>query len=212
MKMTNKINALLKQASREKESATAEKSSVACASRRFPSASEAIAAFKKLKEKLFDIDRWNDESGITSFKLFDENGILRRNKIAARADYIEVTLPGSGKSDWVKITEIHLTANEAAVTVQPSTNPTEKASDEMTVSHFFTNESTNNFCLERIEETLNFCVIGLHEKTNVVDTQNILETVRNFATANLGYYLGIQEGEWKTFCENFLDDKKDNSE
>jgi hypothetical protein len=49
----------------------------------------------------------------------------------------------------------------------------------------------------------------LNEKTNADETEGVIETARNFATANLGRYLGIQKTQWKTFCENFIENKTD---
>jgi hypothetical protein len=203
--MNRKIPILLAQAERESNSPAPEKSSVASASRKFRGSPETEEAFHRLKGKLFRIDEWNSESGISSFELFDENGNAAPKKTAAVNDFIKITLPGSGKDDWVKIIEIYDAPGEVVLTVQPSPNPAEKKPDENTTSHFFTADSTNNFCLEKTDEALNFFVIGLSEKANTDDTKNVLETVRNYATANLGHYLGIQMGEWKTFCENFLE-------
>lgn len=206
--MNHKIPALLAEYERQSKSPTTEKSSLAFAARQFTTAAEAEQNFQRLKGKLFRIEEWNSESGMSSYALFDENGKPCPNKSAAAVnDFIKITLPGSGKDDWVKIIEIHETAaDEVVLTVRPSPNPAEEnAADETTTSHFFTSDSTNNFCLERKHEALNFYVVGLSEKSNTSDTKNILETVRNFATANLGHYLGIQKSEWTTFCENFLE-------
>lgn len=204
--MGNKIEILLRQAGREKESSAAEKSSVSHHARRFANRAEAEENFSRLKDKLLKIKRWNAESGVTSFALFDRDGNKREDKIAAAEDFIKITLPGSGKADWVKIIEIYEAADETILTVQPSRNPTEKTAGEITTSHFFTADSTNNFCLEKSSDSLNFYVIGLSEKSNTEDTKNLLESIRNYATANVGHYLGIQESEWQTFCENFLKD------
>ena len=37
------------------------------------------------------------------------------------------------------------------------------------------------------------------------ESSNPIEAARNIATANLGYYLGIQKAMWKDFCKNFLE-------
>ena len=95
------------------------------------------------------------------------------------------------------------------LTVQPTFDPTAKDADKNRTSHFFTSEATNNFCLEKQENKVNIYVIGLSEKPNTQDTGGILETIRNYATANLGHYFGIQEGEWTTFCKNFLEIETD---
>jgi hypothetical protein len=207
--MDNKIHILLAQAKRESETATPEKSSMAFATREFVNEREAENAFQHLKRKLFRIDEWNEKSALSTFELYDHAGNEARGKDAAAEDFIKITLPGSGKSDWVEIIEIYEHGAEVVLTVQPSENPTEKNPGKKThTSHFFTSEATNNFCLNRDGNSVNFFVLGLSEKSNTGDTSNFLETLRNYATANLGHYLGIQKGEWTTFCENFLDTVK----
>ncbi|MBA4120978.1 MAG: hypothetical protein H0X72_00750 [Acidobacteria bacterium] len=205
--MYSKIQNLLEQAAAQAESSTAEVSSVTNATRNCSSETEAKNVFQRLIQKLFNIEQWNAESNLSSFALFDENGFAKMEKIAAVGDFIRITLPGSGKDDWVKIVEIHDAADEIVLTVQPSSNPTDKE-DNSTTSHFFTNDSTNNFCLQKNGIKLNFYVIGLGEKSNTEDTSGIVETVRNFATANIGHYLGIQKAQWQNFCDNFVEIEK----
>jgi hypothetical protein len=108
----------------------------------------------------------------------------------------------------VKIIEIIHEQDEAIVSVKPSYNPTENQPDKNATSHFFTDDAINNFCLGKNRETVSFYVIGLNEKTNTNETENFIETVRNVAVANVGSYLGIQKSEWKIFCENFLETKR----
>lgn len=211
-----KIQTLLDEAARQADAQAAETSSVAAAARRFPSELEAEKAFSRLYKKLFRIEEWNGESGFSSFELFDKNGNSLPARVAGDGDFIKITMPGSGKSDWVRIVEIHITGNEVILTVQPSRDPTEKeAQEEETeetakknvkkiTSHFFTGDSTNNFCLQIKNAQIFFYVIGLNERTNTGETGGVLETVRNLATANIGSFLGIQKAQWQTFCENFL--------
>jgi len=205
--MNSKIQNLLEQAVAQAESSTAEVSSVTNATRNCSSETEAKNVFQRLIQKLFNIEQWNAESNLSSFALFDENGFAKMEKIPAVGDFIRISLPGSGKDDWVKIVEIHDAADEIVLTVQPSLNPTDKE-DNSTTSHFFTNDSTNNFCLQKKGIELNFYVIGLGEKSNIKDTSGIVETVRNFATANIGHFLGIQKAQWQNFCDNFVEIEK----
>ena len=200
----SKIQILLEQAAQQNETPTPGASSVASATRIYPTETEAEERFSYFHRKLFNIEQWNASSPISSFELFDENGNAQPEKPAAPGDFIKITLPGSGKDDWVKITTVQETANEIILTVQPSDNPTDRENEKNT-SHFFTDDTTNNFCLQRTNEKLNFYVIGLNEKTNTEETDSVIETARNFATANLGRYLGIQKTQWKGFCENFLE-------
>jgi hypothetical protein len=203
--MNNKIRNLLAQAESQAKGTAPQQSSVVCASCSFLTEEETRKRFDYFKQKLSHIREWNGKSGLSSYELFDENGNSSHRKQAIIGDFIRITLHGSSKSDWVKILDIHAAADEVVLTVKPFFDPTEEQTEKDATSHFFTSEATNNFCLERKEKTINFCVIGLSEKTNTDETKNFVETVRNFATANLGSYLGIQKSEWKTFCENFLD-------
>ncbi len=204
--INGKIQILLEKAARQSDSTAPKQSSTAQATRVFSTAAEAEKAFSYLRNRLVKVELWNVESEISSFYLFDRNGNATPEKPAATAgDFIKIILPGSGKDDWVKIVEIHDSPGETVLTVQPSPDPTAKETEnEKTTSHFFTADSTNNFCLQKIDAKINFYVIGLNEKTNTEDTRGVIETVRNFATANLGSFLGIQKTQWETFCENFL--------
>lgn len=202
--MSNKIQRLLEQAERQKQSAETGESSIASASRAFPETSGAEKFFKNLREKLFRVREWNAESTLTSFELFDRSGNVANGENAVAGDFIRLSMVGAGKNDWVEIVEILDEADEAVVTVKPSPNPTEDAPDKAATSHFFTSDSTNNFCLGKTGEIVSFYVIGLSEKTNTDETENFIEKARNVAVSNVGSYLGIQKGEWQTFCENFL--------
>jgi hypothetical protein len=202
--MYSKIQNLLEQAAAQAESSTAEVSSVSKARRNCLTQTEAENIFQQLTRKLFHIRQWNAESNISRFALFDENGCAKTENIAAIGDFVRITLPGSGKDDWVKIVEIYKTADEIVLTIQPSHNPTDEA-NESTTSHFFTADSTNNFCLQKQGSTIKFYVIGLGEKSNTEDTSGIVETVRNVAAANIGHFLGIQKAQWQNFCDNFIE-------
>ncbi|MCY7345139.1 MAG: hypothetical protein LH614_02880 [Pyrinomonadaceae bacterium] len=200
--MTGEIEKLLAQANTR----NAEASSATSASRVFQTETEAENYLQTSKEKLCDIERWNDGSEITSFSLYDADGAAQPTKRAAVGDFIKTALPASGKDDWVKITEIFDAPEEFVLTVQPSRNPTDKTHEAAT-SHFFIHNSTNNFCLQKKNAKISFYVIGLNEKTNTAETNSLVETVRNLAAANIGYFFGIQKAQWQTFSDNFLEIK-----
>jgi hypothetical protein len=203
--MSNQIQNLLKQAEQQAKSSVAVDSYVTCSSRTFSTDSEAKNFFAKLKQKLLWIKEWNAESTLTSYELFDASGNVCQRKTAVVGDFIRLSLHGSGKYDWVRILDIHDSPDEIVLTVKPSFNPTKEQTETNVTSHFFTSDATNNFCVERKGKIINLCVIGLNEQTNTEETKNIVETARNFATANIGSCFGIQKAEWKIFCENFLE-------
>lgn len=206
-KTHKKIQDLLTQAARQTDPATPKDSSVASATRVLQTTTEAETLFSDLHRKLFQIEHWNVCSNLSTFELFDETGNAQPTKLAAIGDFVKITLPGSGKDDWVKITSISEAQDETILTLKPSPNPVDKENDQ-NVSHFFTGVSTNNFCLQREAAKIIFYVIGLDEAANTEETSGVLETVRNFATANLGRLLGIQKTQWETFCSNFLEIEK----
>lgn len=201
---TSKIEKLLAQANADAE----EKTSVSDARREFADAPTAAQTFRRLREKLFRVDQWNDESGVMTFALFGANGEPTPRKPAAVGDFIRITLPGTGKNDWVKVKDVFENSNEIILTVQPTFDPTGESPDESVTSHFFTDESTNNLCLQLEGATVKMYVIGLNEATNTGDAKNIVESARNLATANIGHYLGFQKAEWTTFCNNLLKDER----
>lgn len=199
--MNGKIQNLLNEAEKSADG----KSSVTSARREFEAIENADKTFARLRPRLFDVNRWEKFSGAAAFHLFGEAGQMLETETAQKGNFIRITLPGSGKHDWVKIIDIHDAAGEVVMTVRPSRDPTEKEADNKeATSHFFTSEATNNFCLQKKDSALAFYVIGLHEKPNVTESEGILEAARNAATTALGW-LGFQKIEWQTFCDNFLE-------
>ena len=196
--MNGLIENLLAQAKR----AASHESSVTDGEKMFADIHSARDFFADLKRKIVQIREWEKHSGLSGYSHFDANGQPQPEKPLANGEYIRVSLPGSGKYDWIKVIEITETADEFVLTVQPAPDPTEP--DAAGVSHFFSGDSTNNFCLQIEKTVVKFYVIGLDERTNTDDTAGTLETVRNAAAANLGYYFGVQKMEWKLFIDNFL--------
>jgi hypothetical protein len=199
--MNGKIENLMQQVKTDTE----EKTSIASAEKAFETELEAEKAFSQFGEKLLYIDRWNTDSGVSSFRLFEPSGEKAADRPAEIGDHICIHLPGTGKNDWVKVVDIREAANEKVLTVQPSFDPTDESADKSVTSHFFTDESTNNFCLQLNNKHVKMYVIGLNEISNTKNTNNLIESARNFATANLGHFLGVQKAEWTTFCNNFLE-------
>ena len=202
--MNKRIQRLLEEAEAQKHSLGAGESSITSASRSFPKTHDADEFFNELRPEFFRVREWNQRATLTSFELFGEKGDISERQNAVVGDFIRLSMAGTGKYDWVKIIEIIDEPGEAILTIKPSYDPTENRPDKNTISHFFTSEATNSFCLERSNAIVSFYVIGLSEKTNTDETENFVEKVRNVAVSKVGPYFGIQKGEWKTFCANFL--------
>ena len=202
--MGAKIQDLLGQANSSSEGDT----SVNFAKRSLGSEAECTKFFAQTKHRLLLIGEWDKNSSPSSYKLFDSNGSEIDESISV-GNFVRITPHGSGKYDWVEVESIHEKPLEFIITVKPSYDPTATPQNKRVISHFFIPEARNNFCLLDDGKTLSMYVIGIDEKQNTESTSGTIETIRNAATANLGYDLGIQKATWTGFCSYFLRDAQD---
>ena len=200
MATLNTIETLLEAANSSTEGDT----SVNTAKRQFIEQAESESFFKRTCAKLLDIAQWNRNSSPTSYKLFNESGAEIGSQPIEVGGFIRIALYGSGKYDWVRVVEIFDRPNEFIVKVKPSYDPTEDPADQSSTSHFFVPQAENNFCVQLNDKTVAFYVIGINEKQNTKFTDGLIESARNSAVANIGYYTGLQKSVWKEFASNFL--------
>jgi hypothetical protein len=194
------IEKLLEKANASTEGDT----SVNAAKRVFLEEAEALAFYEETRSRLLDIDEWNKNSSATEYELFDETGSVVNGQPIAVGLLIRIGLYGSGKYDWVRAISITDEENEIILKVKPSHDPTERPPEPDLTSHFFGPEAENNFCVQRNDKTVAFYVIGINEKQNTRFTDSLIESARNAAVANIGYYSGLQKTVWKQFAANFL--------
>ena len=178
--------------------------SVNIAKRIFVDQTECITFFEQTRSDLLDIAKWNRNSSATTYKLFDEAGRDIDSSPIAVGRFIRIGLYGAGKYDWVRVIAIFDEPDEFVLKVTPSYDPTQDPIDTSSISHFFGPEAENNFCVQRNGKTVAFYVIGLREKQNTKFTDSLIESARNAAIANVGYYSGLQKAVWKQFASNFL--------
>lgn len=203
--MSGKIQKLLELAN----SSEATDTSVNFAKRTFDSKAAASEHFEYVSRKLFNIEEWSKCSSASNYALFDESGAPINGHPIKEGNFIRIHLYASGKYDWVRVVSIFEDATETVVKVKPAFDPTAEKVDKSVISHFFWPEAENNFCVLLHETTVTFYVIGINERQNTAETDNIVESVRNAAAANLGYYLGIQKTVWKEFSTNMLQSNAD---
>lgn len=187
------------------ESLPADEYSINNGEREFADEAEAESFFTDLEVKMLDFNVWNDKSGLSTFQQCDEHGQPTDQKLRKDA-FVRIDLPGTGKSDWVRIEDIFQSDNELVVTVRPTYDPTGDPPQTGKVSHFFSSQTTNNFCAFRNGKVIYMYVIGLNEKLNDDHASGLIEKARNALVGNLGYYLGVQKAEWTKFCNSFLYD------
>ena len=200
MPSSSKIEKLLEAANSSDDGDT----SVNIAKRIFVDQTECLTFFEQTRSNLIDIDEWNRNSSATGYKLFDEEGHDIDSAPIAVGRFIRIGLYGSGKYDWVRVIAMFDDPDEFILKVKPSHDPTHDPIDTSSISHFFGPEAENNFCVQRNEKTVAFYVIGLNEKQNTKFTDSLIESARNAAVANIGYYSGLQKTVWKQFASNFL--------
>jgi hypothetical protein len=200
MLTSSKIENLLEAANSSDDGDT----SVNVAKRIFVDQAECLTFFERTRSNLLDIAEWNRNSSATGYKLFDEAGRDIDSLPITVGRFIRIGLYGSGKYDWVRVHTIFDDPEEFVLKVKPSHDPTQDPIDTSSISHFFGPEAENNFCVQRNGKTVAFYVIGLNEKHNTKFTDGLIESARNAAVANVGYYSGLQKAVWKEFASNFL--------
>jgi hypothetical protein len=101
MDSTPVIERLLKAANSSADGDT----SINLAKRVFLEQSECDAFFQTTRSALLNISEWNKHSSVTSYDLFDENGVVTEDPISV-GSFIRIGLYGSGKYDWVRVVSI----------------------------------------------------------------------------------------------------------
>ena len=197
---TSTIEQLIKAANSSAEGDT----SLNLAKKVFLDQAQCDEFFETTKSKLLDINEWNKNSSPTKYGLFEESGSETQTEPVSVGMFIRINLYGSGKYDWVRVMSIVDESDELVVTVKPTYDPTQEPPDTTSTSHFFGPEATNNFCVQRDGKAVAFYVIGLNEHQNTRFADGLVESARNAAVANIGYYSGLQKSVWKEFCSNFL--------
>ncbi|HEU4553934.1 MAG TPA: hypothetical protein VFS25_13920 [Chitinophaga sp.] len=171
-----------------------------------------IQRYNIAKEKLLEVNRWHQFSGSLSanFTLTDSDGHVLDHK-AQEGDHIRVDLPGPGSRtgkgyDWVKIEKIEDRSTPSgncayiAIRVRPSGNPYHHTDGKP--AHFYDEEATSSFVIERVGTSLRACVYGRNEMPNS-HPDNILDKVRNWLIA-LPAAAGLAKPQWKSLVKGLL--------
>lgn len=179
--------------------------------RHFNKATEANDFFSILKERLLDVNNWQQLSGSTfaAFQLCDLHG-HPVSRPAAEGDHFRIDIPGPGNPsgdgyDWVQVEKIQnlSTGDQSilAMTVRPCTNPVSKDDD---VAHFFTEAASSTFIVRKKELTVSAEVHGRNEKPNIKHV-DVSDTIRNTAIA-LGGILGLSKIQWHALTDGMTSD------
>lgn len=170
---------------------------------------EALLLYREAKARMLDINRWHRHGSPAEFLLTDAAGNpLQRPP--QTGDLIRIDLPGPGTRagkgyDWVAIEEFDEKTDTAADTdffafrVRPVAAPT---SPHGQPSHFYTDETTSTFLLQRVGTRVTACEKGRNEIPNT-HTPYAIDNVRNAAVA-AGATLGLSILQWKALMQGWL--------
>ncbi|GAB3332090.1 hypothetical protein GCM10027299_38300 [Larkinella ripae] len=173
-----------------------------CSARQHPDESTARAAFSVAREKLFAVHQWSDISSITAnFFLHDRAGHPKPTGRPEVGDCIRVELPGPTPENWVRLIQLVDEENRAAFTAQPCADPRAEGGQ---TEHFFTDDSTSEFRVEREGTTIKACQVGQHESVNNQEPEAGDRAVVNTLIAGAGW-LFYQRIQWKTLTDYLVD-------
>ncbi|WP_276134630.1 hypothetical protein [Polluticoccus soli] len=174
-------------------------------------ADDAEELFVVAKNKLLDVNNWDKTSVSASavFQLADHHGNDLHRK-AHKGDYIKINIPGPGSStgggfDWVHIE--HITYDDypdehtesILMEVRPCPAPVNNNEE---VAHFFKDDATSTFIIERHGKLLMAHYYGRNEVPNT-EAHNTADVVRNAAVA-AGALAGLSEMQWTNLIKGFL--------
>jgi len=171
--------------------------------------------FKAAANRLLDVNHWEKLCGSMSadFKLTDQDG----NEIerhAEKGDHFKIDIPGpggveGGGYDWVLIEKIEERIDcendieSLAIRVRPASNPNTKGNE---VAHFFNEQATSSFVVERRGVQVKAGVYGRNEKPNAV-IKNLVDKIRNAIIA-VSAFAGISSSQWQNLSKGLLEGEK----
>jgi hypothetical protein len=173
---------------------------------------DARKLFVIARNRLLAINRWYDLCGSSSakFTLTDNKG-TKHDRTAEKGDYLKIDLPATpgtadGKGyDWVFIEAIEDNSDSAgpyesiALRARPSQHPNEKVEN---IAHFFDNDATSTFIVERHGKKVTAAVYGRNEVPNTA-TSNTFDKVRN-VIVGMSAILGFSNMQWNNLVRGLL--------
>ena len=164
----------------------------------YPTKEAAVRAFKRSKEKLFNVNKWSDLPGLTStFELYTSSGEKAGNREPKKGDYLRIMLPIPTPENWVVITDIRQNSEMVQFTVSPSRDPREEEED---IEHFFIDGATSTFKITLNGTTLYAYEIGRNEGINNQGSDAGRRELINTLVAEGGWAF-FQRIQWKQLTD-----------
>lgn len=174
---------------------------------------EAVKLFQQAKERLLNINKWKEYSGIlsASFSLTDSHG-NEIDRAPQKGDLIRIKLPAPGTQegdgyDWVRIEKIDDASSpdakeeHLAIRARPVPNPDSENEDS---AHFYTEDASSTFIVSRKHKTVVAEEIARNAIPNT-ETDNLLDAARNSVVA-VAAFSGMAWPQWKRLMEGFLEE------
>ena len=180
---------------------------------RTSSDAKARKLYQHARLNLFDVNNWHllIGSDAAKFQLINENGEEIQAHVE-KGNYIRISVAGIPHSDagdgdeWVfveKIEEGKLKYHEyTAIRVRPAVPP---FIDKNETAHFFSDDATSSFSVERNNHKVSATISGRNEVPNT-DTKSPFRWLRNVVVA-LGAMLGLNKPVWKKLAKGLLEKK-----
>jgi hypothetical protein len=170
---------------------------------------EARNLFEHVRKRLQNVKEWKQYAGNLSaeFQLVDTNGVEIQRE-PAKGDYLKIDIPGPGSEsgdgfDWVRIEEIVSTATPDSESFGFRVRPTENPHDiERETAHFYSNESTSSFIVER---TGNKVTASIHDRNTKPNTEagRPADKIRDVVVGTAGA-LTFSKLQWKNLTDGLL--------
>lgn len=162
-------------------------------------AQEAELKYNVLKERFFDINKWNTYSNenIAEFTLCDSSGNTV-HRLPSIGDYIKILLSeikASGKDScqWVRIDMIDKTnPNSIMIQCRPSKLPGNQFAGNTV--HFHSAGTTSTFIISKGNDYIKMAIYGRNEKPN--QNTDIISGIKNMFIAFKGV-IGPSKIQWK---------------
>lgn len=172
------------------------------------SETEAFDKFRKLSEKLLQINDWKVNAGKNPTEFYLYNKEDEKSALAQVNDLVKIKMPapknklGNG-FDWVIVNRIEPTEQTEMKVLLLQMKPhscAESASGN--IAHFYKETASNTFILAKKNKTLQFSIHGRNEVPNTGKV-GFVSALRNFFVANGGIF-GGSKVQWQDFTEEFL--------
>ena len=170
---------------------------------------EARSFFAEVRNRLQNVNQWKDYAGSISatFQLVNQEG-REIDRSAQKGDYFKIDIPGPGSTsgegyDWVQIEEVESSSSPDGESfgfrVRPTDNPQNSKQD---VAHFYSEESTSSFVIERSGNRITASVHDRNTKPNT-DADSTTDKIRDAVVGAAGA-LSFSKIQWQNLTDGLL--------